>query len=486
MPAPAVIPFAANDPSGFTIPKGLTQTTTPQGGTAYSDQGGNTYIKGTNGFTLAPQTLPSSNYQPPTAGQGNNPVPNAAPAADVQVQPVAPTMHPAVKTGIETAANAETNSLGSGVPTTTAPSAVDYSLHNGETIDQYNARVKSEQDAQGTTGTNTASTSSTPNINDFMGAVPAQPTPPDLNADQTAESNAVGIPAIQTNINTLTTQLQQAQSQALLAESSEASKPGVVSTIINGRIAMISGEDAVAIKNLQDQINTAQSQLTAANAAVATFMKNDQTNYQDASDAYEKAYTSAVTQYNDAVTQEEKQQSSAKANAQVIINSYKGSTEGANAITDEDKASWTALELQAGLPPGTISAAVQAELNVTKFVKGTDGNEYVIGTDDTGAPYTAQIGTVGGKSTGGTPNEQQAQKVSADLATMSGKISTVIDQNKSGGAKDTKLSPEQWSQALQIWQSQGPGHDVATFVSNYKGYANTADPANDGQYEGLN
>lgn len=364
----------------------------------------------------------------------------------------APIMPPSVQTGIETSANSETNALGTGVPT------------NGATP-------------------STASTSTEPNINDYIGQLTA-PTVPDLNADQSAEQTAVGIPAISANINTLTAQLQSAQAQALSDEGNEASKPGVVASVINGRIKMISAEDAVAIDNLNSQIKDANTQLTAANAAVAAYMKNDQSNYTDASDAYEKNYTAGLAQYNDAVTQQDKTQASAKANSTAIIAAYKGSTAGADSITPEETAQWNAIDLQAGLPPGTTQAGVLSGLNITKYIKGSDGNEYALTTDANGVPSIYQIGSVGGKSTGNlTPTEQAAATQKTDLSTMSNAIQSAITQNKASGAKDSYLSPDEWNQALSQWTAKG--YDVATFVSNFKGFANTNDTTNNGLYEGL-
>jgi hypothetical protein len=80
---------------------------------------------------------------------------------------------------------------------------------------------------------------------------------------------------------------------------------------------------------------------------------------------------------------------------------------------------------------------------------------------------------------------QQGQQMKTDLTSMSNAMQRYVATNHGGGAKDNYVSPQQWNEALAAWIAEGAGHDVATFVSNYKGYANTTDTNNSGQYQGL-
>jgi hypothetical protein len=81
-----------------------------------------------------------------------------------------------------------------------------------------------------------------------------------------------------------------------------------------------------------------------------------------------------------------------------------------------------------------------------------------------------------------TVTEQAAAQVKTNLSSMSGAMARYVAQNQAKGAKDNFISPAQWNQALSAWTAQGG--DVATFVSNYKGYANIGDANNAGLYQG--
>ena len=406
MPAQGYIPFQSNDPSGLQIPKGLTTTTTPQGGTAYTDSTGTygtpgaMYLKQSNGYFLAPQALPGNSSAAPGPGQGNNPVQTGIPT-QTQVQPTGTTIKQAP---VAPASNPASGSPNQPQTSSTGQSGAPATDSSGNPVPAQKtaAQVQAEADALASapiapsTGTRT-SASIESDFQKQLDAIGSAPTAPDANAVQ-AQQQAIpgGVNDIQNNINTLTKQYNDLQTQIQGEQAGEASKPGVIAAIINGRMKMISAEDAKAMSDLKSQITSANTQLSQANTAVAAFMRNTQTDYTNASAAYNKAYSDALTQYHDQQTQLNQEQTSARANAQVIINSFKGGVANANPITADELTQWTTLEQQAGLPAGTIQAAVQNELNITKFVKGSDGNEYAVGIDNNGVPYTAKIGSAGG------------------------------------------------------------------------------------------
>ena len=419
-------------PTGMTAPAGATIDQGNGNSVTQSQTGGPTNSGPTN---LQPgQVIPNPSNVPTTAA---NPGGGAS-----YIMP------PAVKNGLETTANAEGNAIGSGVPTT----------------------------SQGPQSTSTVQPPATPNINDYLGALGPAPTAPNWNADQTTEENAVGISAIQTNISNLTTQLQSAQAQALTAEGAEASKPGVVASVINGRIKMISSEDAVAITNLQNQIKDAQSQLTAANTVVSTYMKNDRTSFTDASTAYEKAHTEAMAQYTDAEKQANLAQTTARANITALTASFKGKT--GYTPTADDIANWNTLDLQAGFQPGTTAAIVQNDLNVSKFIKGSNGEEYAITTDANGNPQVVQIGYAGGTTAqangkNGSSTTSTAAQLKQKLTEDTNAMSSALDAAK---GTDGMVSDADWNQALHDWLAADSSHTTAQFNTAFKSYKSTNKP----------
>lgn len=407
--AQGIIPIA----SAYQIPKGLNPTTTPQGGTAYIDsdgtygQQGAIYLPGETAFTLAPQTLPSQtqSVQSPTTGLSAISPINGS---NTKVQPTGTSVKTAVTPAPAPTPTPSPTTPATAPTGTTAPVITPPATNPDGSTQLTAAQIQAQADALAATpiassssGTRTSSDYDD-DFQDALDSIGSAPTPLDVNADQTNEENALGIPALQTNATNLAAQYQALQDQIEGEQATEKTIGagfGVVNSLVNGKVTAISSENAQALASLKDQVTQANTLLSQANTAVQAYIKNDEASYTEASDAYEKAYTAAIAQYNDEETQANKIQTSAKANAQVIINSYKGSAVGISSITPEQETQWTALELQAGLPPGTIMAAVQAELTITKFTKGADGNMYVSGVDPNGVPYTAQVGYAGGTTT---------------------------------------------------------------------------------------
>ena len=429
----AQVPANINtDPYFSDLPSGMTKTTTPQGGTAYKDASGNLYLPQVGGgLKLSTPTLPANNIQAPGPGQGTSPVSVAQPTPDVPVTTTAPV-----------ATNPD------GTPQKTAAQI------------QSEADALSSQSTDSSTGTRTSSTIES-DFQKFLDNLSSnKPVAPDTNAE-TATQNAIpgGVNDLTTQLNTETANYQNLINNLQNEQAGEASKPGVVATIINGRMKMLSAEQSKALNDQKSLISSLTTSLKNANTAVQTFIKNKQTDYTTAEKDYEFQYTKALSMYQDELNQQDKAQTQAKANAQVIINSFKGSTLGVNSITDTDLANWQNLELQAGLPAGTIETAVENEMSITKFQKGSDGYMYVTGTDNTGVPYTARIEGSYGAGTG-----TAKQKLKDDTSKMSG----ALDAAK---GTDGMVSNADWNAALEDWIAAG--YSAAQFNTLFKAYKST-------------
>lgn len=464
----------------YSVPKGLDPTTTPQGGSAFKDTAGtfgaagSIYVKGANGYTLA-TSLPG-NLATVKSGQGITQGASGALGTNNTdlVMPGNPGNVPVGPTGV----TAKTAPATPTTPTAPVPPAVDA---NGQPVapQKTAAQIQAETDALAAqplasdTGTRTSAKIADTfqsYLDNLSTPLPAQPTSPSSATDQTNAENAVGVPAIQQNLSTLQDQMTKLQNDLQNRQAGEASKPGVVASIINGRMTMLSAQDSKALNDLKLQITEANTQLTQANAAVKTIMANSQTDYKNAEAQYQFDYTKALTAYHDEVAAGDKAQASAKANAQVIINSYKGSAAGFDAVTDTEKSQWGMLELQAGLPAGTIEAAVKAELNIQKFVKGSDGNMYVTGTDAQGVPFTAKVtgsygaGTGTATGTTGGAGAWTKQQLNANTAKMSASLDAAKGADGFVSNADYAAAQSDWIQA---------GGTVASFTAAFKAYKTT-------------
>lgn len=433
MAAQAIIP--SNNP--YAIPTGLAKTTTPQGGTAYTDtngtygQAGSIYLPGANGFTLAP-ALPNS---PNTNNSGS-------PSGSISVQPnlVTPTTPtatgtPAVGTG--TAGTPQPSSSGSGTATGATETATPQL-----TAAQIQAQADALESAPVASGSSSVRTSAQieSDFEDSIAAMGSQPTPPDANAEQTAAGNEYGLPALQS-------QLAQLQSQAISDEGSlSGSGMGGVASLVNGRIKVIGAQYAAQIKDVQ-------SQITNANTAITALMKNNQSSYEDAEAQWNDEYKVALGVYTAAENNLTKTQTQALAAQKVIVSSYAGNPTGAvGSITPDEISTWNNLDLQTGfLPVGTTLAAVMNKLNITKFVKGSDGNAYVEGFDS-GVPYTALVGDVGGttaEANGTAPNDLNANGITVAQQKVYDAFAKSLADNSKLTAASGAITREQFIRELQ-------------------------------------
>ena len=446
MATPTPAAFIPTDAYFSNLPTGMTKTATPQGGTSYTDAGGNMYLPTVGGLKLAPSTLPANNYQPPAPGQGLNSVSSPAATPNASVQPTSPTPTP---TSTGTTPNLDAN----GQPVQPQKTA---------------AQIQAETDGLATqplasdTGTRTSSTLQD-NFDAAVAAIGPAPAVPDSGAAQTtANATPGGVNDLTTQINTLNDQYTSLENQLQQEQAGEASKPGVVASVINGRMTMLSAEQSKALTDLKAQITDAKTQLSQAQTAVKTLMANQQTDYKNAEAQWQFEYTKALTQYNDDVSQQDKAQANSKAAAQVIINSFKG-TDAKTAMTKMDDttlAGWATLELQAGMPAGTIQAAVENELNITKFVKGTNGSMYAYGFDAQGNPTTWNIGSVGGKTTAGKVNGTDAGTAGSPDATAT----TAAFMKSLGTAPAKGETREQFIRELSSKYPTINSGDIATYV----------------------
>lgn len=165
------------------------------------------------------------------------------------------------------------------------------------------------------------------------------------------------------------------------------------------------------------EIESAQRRVDSANAVITTIMNLTQTDYQNARQEYKDSFTMNLQtqQYLQGVQQqafentlalsaEERakkaaesalvnaERDDARANLNTLINSFTTSGKGWNDITPAMKASVKALEVQAGLPAGSMEAFVRAKpkANILATVNGTDssGNDIVtfVYADENGNP----------------------------------------------------------------------------------------------------
>ena len=355
---------------------------------------------------------------------------------------------------------------GGAAPGTSAPQTTLQPVKTSSQI-QSEADALASQPVSTTSNTRTSSQIES-DFQNYLTKLGNPPTAPDTTTEQTnLNATPGGVNDIQSQLSDASATYASLENSIQQKQASAASKPGVIAALINGRMKMISAEDASALAGAKANVSALTTSLKNANTAVQTIMKNTQTDYTNSVKAYDDAYTKAYQAFTSAESNMTKDQAAASANAKVIISSFKGSAAGVNSITPDQEAQWNVIETQAGLPQGFIKAAVQAELNITKWVKGSDGNIYVEGVDPNGIPYTAKVGYGGGTTAQANANNGSSKTATkSDIQSMSSSLDGVK-------GTDGYISPSDWETAMNAWTNAG--YSASSFITDFKNYANPQD-----------
>lgn len=425
----------------YSIPQGLTLGSTPQGGTAYLDQNGtygvkgSMYVRGANGFTLATSLPGSSGGNVSVGAPGTTiaqaPASSPAPTTPATTQPTAPTKTPAE---IQSEADATLN----------APMGDDEASGT-----RTSASIESEFENQ-------------------LAQIGTPPTAPDANAEQSSLSDEYGVASIQSNIDTLNSQIDALTTQEL-NQGAGMAKPGITASTFRASVGAMSAQSAVQIKQWQDQVKSYTTQLNNANSAIKSIMANNQQSYTDAEKSYTDQYNNAYKLFTTEESQLTKDEASANANAKVIISSFKGQSNVK--ITPDQEAQWNAIETQAGLPTGFIQSAIQAEstsgVKISHWVTGKDGSLYAYGTDANGNPALLGVLPAGG-STKSNAAPSNGAWTKTQFNTNVNKMSSALE---SSAGSDGFVSDGTWNQALQDWISAGG--TAKDFTTQFKQYKST-------------
>lgn len=246
-----------------------------------------------------------------------------------------------------------------------------------------------------------------------------------------------GVGSLDDELNALDKEYRTALTNVSADVNIEKGRP-VATAIINGRVAHITGEAKQALDDLQNRRSSLVDRIKTKNNTIDQIMKFTQQDYENASQQYEKEYSRALNVYQLLSNEEDKQNAQAdkkqsaadleasrkrddaRANIQVIQNAIKDNPNAFKSLDPAAEAQWSRLEMQAGLPTGTIKAIATSKpgFKVDHWVT-SGGKSYAFGTDADGKPtllnvFNTPTGTVtsGGAGTGtgtsGSPNTSDA------------------------------------------------------------------------------
>jgi len=297
----------------------------------------------------------------------------------------------------------KTGTTGAGTVTNALP---DYSTVN--TIPDANNIINANQPNDAAKSGVSAEPQTRKTIDDYMKEITAAITPktaapvaPDYTASLESYRTQYGVADLENQLNDL-----RAQEADLLAAketrvAAERGKP-VATNVIEGRVSQVEREENERLAAVQRSIANVTNQLQTKYNVIDNLMKTKQMDYQAAVEAYDKEFATSVSMFNAAKNIEdadktaiEQQQDNARANAQILLNSYSNSGLTYDQLPQTDKTNLTKLGVQAGLGADFFANVLNNSARTNKEILTT-----IVSDDKTKATIVYKDGTTTTFSTG--------------------------------------------------------------------------------------
>lgn len=227
----------------------------------------------------------------------------------------------------------------------------------------------------------------------------AEPVAADFTGALTTYRSEYGVTALETQLDELRAQEQDLFAQKQTRITSERGKP-VAMNVISGRIGQVEQQENERLGVVQRSIANATNQLNTKYNIINTLMKTKELDYNNAVAAYDKEMSNNISIFNAARSIEEeaksdleREQDTARSNAQIALNAYTARGMTYTELTPAEKTNLTKLGVQSGLGADFFS-------NVMSVSAGKDILTTITSEDDTRASIIYKDGTVKTISTG--------------------------------------------------------------------------------------
>lgn len=296
------------------------------------------------------------------------------------------------------------------------------------------------------------------------------PTPPSLVEQFGALKEQAGVDAIQQSIIDLKSQQDAIATQLQVNKTAENGKP-VAKNVIEGRVSQETQQAQDQYDFIGRQLSRKQDELNAALSNIQMIMQFSQTDYQNASQAYNTQFDQAISMINlvrgiqqDQKTEQQRAIDNARANAQIFVNAIQKGNLDINSLDPAAQAQLNTLEVQAGLPVGFFGA-LHMDANANVLFTSTDNGVTQVGIRNADGSISVQKY---GTPTGGG---------SGDYKPGSAGFITVGKQSISAGLQAAAnsygdVSPSTWQAAMSAWIGDGLGNKQ-DFINNFSQYADT-------------
>ncbi len=326
--------------------------------------------------------------------------------------------------------------------------------------DQVNPYLSSVQ-ADAFTSTNSPETK-VPTIAELkteLAPTTAAPTP--VNRVQTFNQlrTDLGVTDLETTQTSLKQQIADLQSKDQARQLDAEGKP-VPLGVIGGRQTEIARQDQLQLDTLNRSLSVVNDELTSKYNTISTMVNYTGLDYQDAVTAYDKEFQQNLTLYGlvsdikkENWTEAQAAKASATANLQIYANAITNGNMTYSNLPADQKLMIQKLEVQSGLPVGTIGALQLAPKD--KIAAFSDDKTQAMIIDANGNMKVVSTGFT--KSASSTSEAEKKRTAIADMSL------TLSEQ----GGSDFYVSPTEWKQDRAVWIAAGLSG--AEFDSNFAG-----------------
>lgn len=182
----------------------------------------------------------------------------------------------------------------------------------------------------------------------------------------------------------------------------------VSSAVINKQLVKLDADTANALREARIAVQGAQDLVEVRTKTVSTLMELKRQDFQSARQEYEFEFNKAISVYNLFSQKQNRNEDNARANSQIIINAIKDNPRLLDNLSPDTLRNWNSIELQSGLPVGTIYNIARAAPAGIKFdyihtSYDQSGGEVVsfFGRDANGNPRIIRQVPTGGRRAGG-------------------------------------------------------------------------------------
>ena len=304
-------------------------------------------------------------------------------------------------------------------------------------------------------------------------AAPVAPAAPNLEQNYKDLRTSYGVDTLETSLTDLNKQASDLSASLQAFKDQERNKP-VAENVISGRISQQQQTVQEQLDQVNNRISTTTNQLNTKYNVINTLMKYKSDDYTTAKNNYDTQFSQNLQLLSlargvasDQLTEAERQQDDARANAQIVINTMTARGTTYSALPADEKTTLTKLGVQSGLGANFFS-------NVLNVSAGKEILTTITSADQTSATIVYKDGSTKSISTGLPAKVVSGDKPTADEIKVQYKNNMVSELKKVTGT-DGYLSPEDWAKARRSWASNTP-YTAADFDANFRDYVNPQHP----------